>query len=71
MLSHLLVKSSSKKSIRPEAPPQVGIWDWKVRSFKRVMFAILGTRRLTALLLTTKFCQVACFELAFTSARKR
>ena len=42
----------------PSAPHQGGIWERLVRSFKRVLYAILGTRRLTDEVLHTTFCLV-------------
>ena len=42
----------------PSAPHQSGIWERLVRSFKRVLYTILGTRRLTDEVLNTKFCLV-------------
>ena len=40
----------------PSAPQQAGIWERLVRSFKRVLYTILGTRRLTDEVLSTTFC---------------
>ena len=40
------------------APHQGGIWERLVRSFKRVLYTILGTRRLTDEVLSTTFCLV-------------
>ena len=40
------------------APHQGGIWESLVRSFKRVLYTILGTRRLTEEVLHTTFCLV-------------
>ena len=40
----------------PSAPHQVGIWERLVRSFKRILYTILGTRRLTDEVLSTTFC---------------
>ena len=40
------------------APNQGGIWERLVRSFKRVLYTILGTRRLTEEVLNTTFCLV-------------
>ena len=37
------------------APHQSGIWERSVRSFKRVFYTILGTRRLTDEVLHTTF----------------
>ena len=48
----------------PSAPHQGGIWERLVRSFKRVLYTILGTRRLTDEVLHTTFCIV---ENAFKS----
>ena len=42
----------------PSAPHQGGIWERLVRSFKRVLYTILGTRRLTDEILSTTFCLV-------------
>ena len=42
----------------PSAPHQGGIWERLVRSFKRVLYTILGTRRLTDDVLNTTFCLV-------------
>ena len=42
----------------PSAPHQGGIWERLVRSFKRVLYTILGTRRLTDEVLNTTFCLV-------------
>ena len=42
----------------PSAPHQSGIWERLVRSFKRVLYTILGTRRLTDEVLHTTFCLV-------------
>ena len=42
----------------PSAPHQSGIWDRLVRSCKRVLYTILGTRRLTDEVLSTTFCLV-------------
>ena len=39
----------------PSAPHQGGIWERLVRSFKRVLYTILGTRRLTDEVLNTTF----------------
>ena len=49
----------------PSAPHQGGIWEKLVRSFKRVLYTILGTRRLTDEVLHTTFCLV---ETAFNSS---
>ena len=40
----------------PSAPHQGGIWRSMVRSFKRVLYSILGTCRLTDEVLHTTFC---------------
>ena len=40
------------------APHQGGIWKRLVHSFKRVLYTILGTRRLTEEVLNTTFCPV-------------
>ena len=42
----------------PSAPHQGGIWERLIRSFKRVLYSILGTRRLTDEVLHTTFCLV-------------
>ena len=42
----------------PSAPHQGGIWEKLVRSFKRVLYTILGTRRLLDQVLNTTFCLV-------------
>ena len=42
----------------PSAPHQGGIWERLVRSFKRVLYTILGKRRLTDEMLHTTFCLV-------------
>ena len=42
----------------PSAPHQGGIGEKLVRSFKRVLYTILGTRRLTDEVLNTTFCLV-------------
>ena len=42
----------------PSAPHQGGIWERLVRSFTRVLYTILGTRRLTDEVLQTTFCLV-------------
>ena len=42
----------------PSAPHQGGIWERLVRSFKCVLYTILGTRRLTDEVLHTTFCLV-------------
>ena len=42
----------------PSAPHQGGIWERLVRSFKRVLYTILGTRRLIDEVLNTTFCLV-------------
>ena len=44
----------------PSALHQGGIWDTLVRSFERVLYTILGTRRLTDKVLSTTFCLVEC-----------
>ena len=40
------------------APHQGGIWETLIRCFKRVLYTILGTRRLTDEVLNTTFCLV-------------
>ena len=42
----------------PSTPHQGGIWERLVRSFKRVLYTILGTRRLPDEVLSTTFCLV-------------
>ena len=42
----------------PSAPHQGGIWERLVRTFKRVLYTIFGTRRLTDEVLSTTFCLV-------------
>ena len=42
----------------PSAPHQGGIWERLVLSFKRVLYRILGTRRLTDEVLNTTFCLI-------------
>ena len=42
----------------PSAAHQVGVWERLVRIFKRVLYTILGTRRLTDETLHTTFCLV-------------
>ena len=42
----------------PSAPHQGGIWEKLVRSFKRILHSILGTRRLTDEVLNTNFSLV-------------
>ena len=42
----------------PSAPHQGGIWERLVRSFKRLLYTILGTRRLTDEVLNITFCLV-------------
>ena len=42
----------------PSTPHQGGIWERLVRSFKRVLYTILGTRRLTDEVLNNTFCLV-------------
>ena len=42
----------------PSAPHQGGIWERRVRRFQRVLYTILGTRRLTDEVLHTTFCLV-------------
>ena len=43
---------------RSSAPPQCGNWTRLLRSFKRMLYTILGTRRLTNEILNTTFCLV-------------
>ena len=47
-----------KWRFNPPRAPQGGIWERLVRSFKRVLYTILGTRRLTVEVLHTTFCLV-------------
>ena len=42
----------------PSAPHQGGIWEKLVRNFERVLYSILGMRRLTDEVLNTTFCLV-------------
>ena len=42
----------------PSAERQGGIWERLVRSFKRILYTIFGTRRLTDKVLNTTFCLV-------------
>ena len=42
----------------PSAPHRGGIWERLVRSFKRILYTIVGTRRLTDEVLNTIFCLV-------------
>ena len=42
----------------PSAPHQGGIWEKLVRSFERILYIILGTRRLTDEMLNNIFCRV-------------
>ena len=42
----------------PSAPHQGGIWERLVRTFKQILYTILGTRRLTHEVLNTIFCLV-------------
>ena len=44
--------------IPPSAPHQCGIWERLIRSFKRVLYTILGSRRFTDEVLSTTFCLV-------------
>ena len=56
----------------PSAPHQCGIWERLVRSFnKRVLYAILGTRRLTDEVLHTTFCLLENALNSSFNARKR
>ena len=48
----------------PSAPHQGGIWESLVRSFKRVLYTIVGTRRLTDEVLHTIICLM---EIALNS----
>ena len=54
----------------PSAPHQGCIWEKLVRSFKRVLYTILGARRLTDEVLNTTFCLVeyALYSLNAESA---
>ena len=54
-LSH---KGIKRRFNPPIAPHQGGIWERLVRSFKRVLYTILGTRCLTDKVLSTTFCLV-------------
>ena len=42
----------------PNAPHQGGIWERLIRSFKRILYTILGTRGITDEVLNTTFCLV-------------
>ena len=54
-----LAHNNIKWRINPHrAPHQDGIWAKLVRCFKRVLYTILGTRRLTDEVLHTTFCLV-------------
>ena len=52
-LAHKGIKSRFNP---PSAPHQGGIWERLVRSFKRVLYTVLGTRRLKDEVLHTIFC---------------
>ena len=58
MATELAQKGVKWRFNPPSAPHQVGIWERLVRSFKRVLYTILGTRRLTDEMLNTTFCLV-------------
>ena len=51
-------KSIKWRLNQPSAPHLAGIWEKLVRSFKRVLYTILGTRRLNDEVLHTAFCLV-------------
>ena len=54
-----LAKRGIKWRFNPSsAPHQSGIWERLVRSFRRVLYTIIGTRRLTDEVLHTTFCLV-------------
>ena len=55
----------------PSAPHQGGIWERLVRSFKIVLYTILGTPRLTDEVLNTTFCLVEHALNMPVNARKR
>ena len=56
----------------PNAPHQGGVWERLVRSFERVLYNILGTRRLTDEVLHTTFLsRGACSQFASFNTRKR
>ena len=56
--AELAYKGTKSKFNPPSVPHQGGIWERSVRSFKRVLDTILGTRRLTDEVLHTIFCLV-------------
>ena len=58
-----IARELAHKSIKwrlnpPSAPHHGGIWERLVRSFKRILYNILGIRRLTDEVLNTTFCIV-------------
>ena len=58
IVAELAHKGIRWRSNPPSAPYQGGIWEKFVRNFKRVLYTILGTRRLTDEVLNTTFCLV-------------
>ena len=58
LAAELVHKGIKWKIHQPSAPHQGGIGESLVRSFKRVSYTILGTRRLTDEVLHTTFCLV-------------
>ena len=56
--AELAHKGIKRRFNPPSAPHQGGIWEKFVCSFKRVLYTILGTRRLTEEVLNTTFCLV-------------
>ena len=57
-VTELANKGSKWRFNPPSAPHHGGIWERLVRSFKRLLYTILGTRRLTDEALNTTFCLV-------------
>ena len=54
--TELAHKGIKRRFNPPSGPHQGGIWERLVRSFKRVLYTILGTRRLTDEVSNTTFC---------------